>query len=89
MTNIFLFIIIFYSNIIEKIKIQLTFESEHVSAIEPENSISHCNSNIIEKMKIQLSLLKILIGVVRRMLEPHALIANKSEAKEESYLFPT
>jgi len=27
--------------------------------------------------------------VVRRMLETHALIANKSEAKEESYLMQT
>jgi len=50
MTNVFLFIIFFYSNIIEEVKIQLTSESEHVSAIEPENSISHCNAKFVENL---------------------------------------
>jgi len=43
----------------------------------------------IRYLIVMLSLLKILMRVVRRMLETHALIANKSEAKEESYLMQT
>ena len=31
-------------------KIQLTSKSEHVSAIEPENSISHCNAKFVENL---------------------------------------
>ena len=52
MTNVFLFIFFFNSNIIEEVKIQLTSESEQVSTTEHEKSISHCDVKFDENLDV-------------------------------------